>query len=72
MSQFKPAIEIESFGCHDFTGACIGQWFKTKYQKGQFLGITKAGTVLIAYRCATVKRHAAQIKAMRKHALQYR
>lgn len=72
MSKFQPAIEIPSFEQHDFKGARIGQWFKTKYQKGQFLGITKTGTVLVAYRCATIKRHAAQVNAMRKYALQYR
>lgn len=72
MVKFQPVIEIPSFECYDFKGARIGQWFKTKYQKGQFLGITKAGNVLIAYRCATVKRHAAQVKAMRKYALRYR
>lgn len=68
MSRFQPAINIESFEHHCFDGARIGQWFKSGDQRGQFLGITKPGMVLIAYRCSSIKRHAAQVKAMRKYA----
>ena len=74
MARFQKAIEVNGIEkVVDFVSnkaIQIGQWFKdsTTGQRGQYLGLTKAGIVVMSWRCS-FKRHNQQTKLLRKFAL---
>ena len=66
---YRKTIQCKQFEDLDFRCIKIGQWVQNSSgQKGQYLGATKRGTVLIAWRCMSFKRHAMQVKCLRAFA----
>lgn len=67
MAKFIKAIQVNDF--NSIANPRIGQWYKNDLgQSGQYLGETKTGTICFAWKCQQVKRHAMQVKAIRKFA----
>lgn len=66
---YRKTIVVNQFEDLDFRQIKIGQWVQNSAgQKGQYLGATKRGTVMIAWRCMSFKRHARQVKTLRAYA----
>ena len=66
---YQKTVQCQQFADLDFSQIKIGQWVQNSSgQKGQYLGATKRGTVLIAWRCMSFKRHAKQVKCLRAFA----
>lgn len=65
---YHKTIVCRQFEDLDFRKIKIGQWVQNSAgQKGQYCGATKRGTVMIAWRCMSFKRHAMQVKALRNY-----
>lgn len=66
---YRKTIVVNQFEDLDFRQIKIGQWVQNSAgQKGQYCGATKRGTILIAWRCMSFKRHARQVKTLRAYA----
>lgn len=63
---YKKTIICQQFEDLDFRCIQVGQWVQNAIgQKGQYLGATKRGTIIVAWRCKSFKRHVKQVKCLR-------
>jgi hypothetical protein len=69
--QYVPAIPAEGFNVHQFKTLQPGQWVSLYGSKGQYLGVSRAGVVVVNYRTAqgeTLKQHLKASKPLRQFA----
>jgi hypothetical protein len=69
--QYTATIPAEGFNVQQFKALQPGQWVSLYGSKGQYLGVSRAGVVVVNYRTAqgeTLKQHLKASKPLRQFA----